>query len=53
MVTIVTTPKSLGVSRRASTIVDPICTKKEAPCPRIVTLALRIAVRRSPETSTS
>ena len=46
--TMVTTPKSPGVSNRARTTVAAICRTKETPWAKIVTPAPRTAARRNP-----
>ena len=48
MVTMVTMPKSLGVSNRARTTVEVNCTTNDAPDATIVIPAPRTATRRSP-----
>src|SRR5271157_1461642 len=48
VVTMVTTPKSAGVSSRARTTVAAICTANDTPWAKTITPAPRTAVRRSP-----
>ena len=48
VVTMVTIPKSAGVSNRARITVAPICTKRDVPDAKTVAPAPRTAARRNP-----